>query len=452
MRTLEKRFTRFFVLFIALGFLFSISSPTPVEAQGNSKIEIIQFDFVELKGRAGHQGLFPISGEPVKGSVQQVNITLMGSFQTATFHFTAEDGTTVLQDLNLESVSQVIPGAFSGLVQLPNQPFRIAASGLDLDGNSYFEVSATIFQARTVEINFDTSISRVDIGTTTLSGSITNHGPPENFNIEVQSTMNLVTRLEPGSLYLATGESGVFEADITVPEDMPEFTFLDVKVIATGASNVDATNSSKLEFHTEVLPHITVPADITAPATANKDLTPVNNDPPEGFPVGSHSVTWEVIDSAGNTDSADQSISITGLTLDITQAKVKVHPNRGKLKILGNLNLENTVDGINPSQEEVTLKIGDFVETLSIGSFKEKKKGNVFKYKNRKANGIKRMKINLKKNTFKATIKKINTSTFDPLQSKIITLIIGDDQGENSTIFLKQDEMDKDKDKDKDND
>jgi len=456
--------TRLFVMFMGLGILFSLATPSTLQAQDNSKIEILQFDFVELKGRAGHQGLFPISGEPVLGSPQQVSINLAGNFQTSTFHFTSADGATILQNLNLENASQVLRGYFTGTAQLPDQPFKVAVSGIDLDGNSYFEVFPKVFQARVVEVNFDTSVFRVDIGTTTLSAAITNHGPPENFNIEVKSRMNLATRLEPGSLYLSTGETGVFEVDITVPEDMPDYTFLKVKAVVTGTSNPDATNNSVLEFHTETLPHITIPPDISVTATskltsvdlgiatANKDLTPVNDAPAEGFPVGHHIVTWEVIDAAGNEAKTDQNVSITGLGLEIKEAKVKVHPSRGKLKIRGEINLENSANGINLSEEEVTLKIGSFVEILPIGSFRKKKNGKKFIYRNKNPSGITRMQINIQKSEFEATIKRIDTSTFDTLQPVIVSLAIGNDLGENAALFQSHNEMDKDDDKDKDDD
>jgi len=52
------------------------SEPRSIHVTSNSPLEIIALEFVELKGRPGHQGYFPIEGMPTVGASQAVAVEL----------------------------------------------------------------------------------------------------------------------------------------------------------------------------------------------------------------------------------------------------------------------------------------------------------------------------------------------------------------------------------------
>jgi hypothetical protein len=85
---------------------------------------LYRFEFVTLTGRPGHEGLFPIQGQPAGSGPFTVLASMLGPFDTASFKLMSLDGLT-LQTLDLQ---QGDPNAaadefVSTIEQLPTEPF-----------------------------------------------------------------------------------------------------------------------------------------------------------------------------------------------------------------------------------------------------------------------------------------------------------------------------------------
>ncbi|HYM13116.1 MAG TPA: hypothetical protein VEU62_20415 [Bryobacterales bacterium] len=130
------------------------SAARPVRRLGASKpaaaprISFLSVDFQEL--RYGHEGpsYFPIKGEPSAGAQQLVEVSLYGQESIAAVKFEVlDEGGNVIQTLHLLKMDNSPEnGEYLGLVDVPQQPFRIATGGQDFNGAAFRKVHARLFR------------------------------------------------------------------------------------------------------------------------------------------------------------------------------------------------------------------------------------------------------------------------------------------------------------------
>lgn len=112
------------------------------------RISFLSVDFQEL--RYGHEGpsYFPIKGEPSAGAQQLAEVSLYGQESIAAVKFEMlDEGGNVIQTLHpLKMDNSPENGEYLGLVDVPQQPFRIATGGQDLNGGAFHKVHARLFR------------------------------------------------------------------------------------------------------------------------------------------------------------------------------------------------------------------------------------------------------------------------------------------------------------------
>ena len=287
-------------------------------------VKFYSFEFVEENGRSGHEALFPILGQPLTGTTQQeVLATLLGPEDTANFRLVDLSGATI-QSMNL---TLSYGSKYYGLVSIPNVPFQVAVEGDDEDGVHYDITFPEVFESQTVEVNVVPPFPFLVPGVNTLTASVTNHGTSSiPFTFAATNSQGFISRIDPVSLTLGSGETGEFEFDVTVPSVFEEFTSTDFTLTATSNTNPTVFNTAFKNMVVFIPPEITPPDDITAPstgtltqvnigqatATDNEGIHSITNDAPEeGFPEGVTLVKWTAMDTSGIESSAIQTITIT---------------------------------------------------------------------------------------------------------------------------------------------
>ncbi len=114
----------------------------------SGRIAFGAFEFQELKWGHEGPGYFSAKGEPPAGVEQVAEASLYGheAVATARFEMLDEIG-NVIQTLYLfKTDNSPDNGAYVGFVNVPSQPFRIAASGQDASGASYRRVFRRLFR------------------------------------------------------------------------------------------------------------------------------------------------------------------------------------------------------------------------------------------------------------------------------------------------------------------
>ena len=221
-----------------------------LQAQVQSDIYFIKAQFVELRGRPAHEGLFRIPGQPVAGKPATLEISLSADEAASTeFAFVSERG-DLLEKLSLKNTDPDREFLeFSGEVKLPSVPFRVAVNGYDTKGMPFQRFHGPLFHAETVEVVPKLDFDAIAAGETKHGVfEVRNLGPAGKFNITVTDARKYLTRVEPRELMLEKGASGLVQVELAAPAGQVRVGEDDLVVVATslnsGSSNSGRTSSN----------------------------------------------------------------------------------------------------------------------------------------------------------------------------------------------------------------
>lgn len=99
------------------------------------------FEFVEQRGRPGHEGLFPLERTPVAGESLDARASLSGSVARAEFSFVAPDGTVLGA-----CVMKRDGGEWLGRCAVPSSAFRVVVTGEDRGGRRFRRVEVGLVE------------------------------------------------------------------------------------------------------------------------------------------------------------------------------------------------------------------------------------------------------------------------------------------------------------------
>ena len=245
------------------GRIVTVSSPQPgewraeitgtgrywLEVLAQSDIFFVSARFVTKGGRPGHEGLFPIQGEPVTGTPATLEVSLSaGAMSTDEFDFVTEEGQPI-QKLEMQLVnSEGQSPQFVGSVDLPAQPFRIAVKGSDSNGKQFQRFFSNLFHVESVEVS-SPDFEEFPAGSTQqVAFTVRNLGVPRTLRITATDAHQFVSRVEPKQLTLGAGETGSVKVDLTVPEGTLPGVGDSIIVVATSIAGPPASNFSVVHF------------------------------------------------------------------------------------------------------------------------------------------------------------------------------------------------------------
>lgn len=115
------------------------------QGQRTESLTVIDFDFVELRGRPGHEGYFPVKGEVRVGEDRLCRVVLSGAYETADFEFVSIEGEYLGKlDLALGD-PDAASDEFLGPCVIPVQPFRLKVRGRDAWGVRYQRMYSPLY-------------------------------------------------------------------------------------------------------------------------------------------------------------------------------------------------------------------------------------------------------------------------------------------------------------------
>ena len=115
-----------------------------VVAQAKSSISIGSVEFVELRGRLGHEGMFPVKGRICLGEQRTLSVNLNAPVGETHFRLIDSAGKT-LEPLEM-SAGEGGEGTFEGKLTLKHAAFRVAVEGRDATGYPYQRVLPRLIQ------------------------------------------------------------------------------------------------------------------------------------------------------------------------------------------------------------------------------------------------------------------------------------------------------------------
>jgi len=121
------------------------SEPFLLTAEVKSGMDLLEARFVEPGGRLGHEGLFPIQGNPAAGEPGVLEISMMDPLPQIEVSLRRPNGETLLQP----AVSRHDGEQFWANFKIPSEPFRVYVSAKDAAGNTIQRAqSATVSPQR----------------------------------------------------------------------------------------------------------------------------------------------------------------------------------------------------------------------------------------------------------------------------------------------------------------
>jgi hypothetical protein len=221
-----------------------------LEAQAQSDIYFVTAEFVTVGGRPGHEGFFRIQGQPVAGTPATLQASLSaGPTATTEFSLVSEQGRTI-QKLPMQAVNADREFLeFTGRVDLPSVPFRVAVTGSDLNGKRYQRFFSNLFHAESVEVSPRLDFDELAAGSTKQAAfTVRNIGVPRTFSITVTDAHHFVSKVEPTALALGAGESGTVRVQLTLPAGAAPGVGDDLVVVARSTVGPPTSNSSVVHF------------------------------------------------------------------------------------------------------------------------------------------------------------------------------------------------------------
>jgi hypothetical protein len=212
-------------------------------SSAQTEIAFLSVEFVKLGGRPGHEGLFPISGRPLTGKRATLEVDLSQAVKAAEFHLVSERGDILAPvRMHIDS-SDEDSHEYFGELDLPAVPFRVAMAGKDSRGNAFQRFFHTLFHAESVEITLADHSEVPPGGTTRVTFTVHNIGPPSTFRIDATAGKRLVSRVEPPELSLATGERKTVTVEMTLADGTRSgLRSDDLTVTATSTSGRSTSN------------------------------------------------------------------------------------------------------------------------------------------------------------------------------------------------------------------
>lgn len=221
-----------------------------MEAQAQSDIYFVGVEFVKQGGRPGHEGLFPIHGQPVAGTPATLQASLSATATKTTEFDLVTEGGQAIQKLQMHAVTSDREFLeFVGSVDLPNVPFRVALIGRDSNDKHYQRFFSNLFHAEGVEVSAKLDFDELSAGSTKqVTFTVRNIGFPRAFKLTVTDAHQFVSKVEPKELALGAGESGTVRVDLAVPAGTSPGVGDDLVIVAQSTAGPPTSNSSVVHF------------------------------------------------------------------------------------------------------------------------------------------------------------------------------------------------------------
>jgi hypothetical protein len=183
--------------------------------KARTALDIYKAEFVEQK-LYRHEGLFPISGQPLAGTVGTMLVTLFDAVQTAQFNLLTANGAIIrtvdaLQDQPLTAADQLV-----GTLAIADEPFRLAVVGQTKTGQPFERLYGPLFQPQSVQLAFaEEPYQLLNQEQQAVALTVTNFGESADFTLAVTADPPMEVILPEDTLTLAHNMSSTVTLYVT---------------------------------------------------------------------------------------------------------------------------------------------------------------------------------------------------------------------------------------------
>jgi len=221
-----------------------------LSVSGNTPLRFSRFDFVELKGRFAHEGLFPIDGDPIAGVSSTAMARLYGPYNSGFVGFMLRDESDAFIDEPTLTLGgdNAFEDDFVGAVTLqPGVRFRAYAIGEDESGFLFLRAYPPTFLPQSVQVEalyLDSDLEMFAGKEYTARFKVTNRGALDSFTITATNEEGWIKQVSLDEVTLDLDESAEIEVLLDVPGDAAGDTTFVMTLVATSTTNTDTQNSA----------------------------------------------------------------------------------------------------------------------------------------------------------------------------------------------------------------
>jgi hypothetical protein len=213
-----------------------------VSVSGKSEIFLHGVQFVERGGRLGHEGMFPLKGQPLSGRPADLEASVAGPVRNVRFALVTPEDRTIRSIALAALDNQGDDHAYAGRFDLPDEPFRLVATGTDQNGVPFQRLHEGLFRPTTISLRL---VEREDLfagRSSALTFQVTNLGHADQFHLRAISAKSWSVKVDPTSLSLAHGETAKVVVTVSVPDGIPAYSGTDLVVTATSENDPAVNN------------------------------------------------------------------------------------------------------------------------------------------------------------------------------------------------------------------
>ena len=226
---------------------FSGSGELQLSVKGNSDIAFDDFNFVREAGRSGHEGFYPIVGNPLSGGSTETRAGLVGGVFNPEFELRTVNG-ELIDPTTLGPVAGSGDGSFGGPLTAPEMDFRVYLRGRTASGREVQRVFPATYRGQSVEVaGLNPAVTVSPTGETEVAFRVTNMGPTRTLDLTASEEHGLAGTPVPQVVTLGRDESVVVRVPVRASGALDLFVVSSLSLEAVDASepkvgNLGATN------------------------------------------------------------------------------------------------------------------------------------------------------------------------------------------------------------------
>ena len=219
---------------------------------------LFDISIVEIAGRPGHQGFFPIQDLPVKGATAIARVRLNGDATNVALIVRGNAGNLLSQiTMLVPPAAKAVAGSYFAEFVVPPVPFSLSASGIDSSGNS-FEIptaNAVIVSPQTLDLRLVPTVTELSPGLPVLfSVQVTNHGAADTISVALTSDAGGTVIPASAQLSLAANETTGVNFTFTLPSTAATLATLTIRATASSTTRTESRNEASLELAMSPVP------------------------------------------------------------------------------------------------------------------------------------------------------------------------------------------------------
>lgn len=246
---------------LSMAITFTYLSLGLIPFRANAAVELYDVAIVEVAGRPGHQGLFPVQSLPIQGANAIVRSRLIGTASNVTLNVHDVSGNLLSQiPMLVPSPNQAVAGTFFADFVIPAVPFTLSISGVDAASGSTFDLSPPVslpIQPTTIGIRLIPTISEPSPELPFLvSVQITNYGPDDTFTVALTSDVGGSVSPPSTDLTLSKNASTAVQFQFTLPTitPTPVVNMLTLTATVSSATRNGTGNEANLRMLVSLVP------------------------------------------------------------------------------------------------------------------------------------------------------------------------------------------------------